>query len=140
MARRNPQSKASGDKPPDDVEFDAANALAAYGEYSKTLRTWLVAFGVGGPALILVNARISAALLAAGCLRQVALAFLIGVATQVLNAFINKMANWAVYRGTFSDPGNWFSAIGDWIVDQFWIDVFWTLSQLAASDTRHGCS
>jgi hypothetical protein len=37
------------------LEEDAVGTFQAYAEYNKTLRTWFVAFGIGGPALFLVN-------------------------------------------------------------------------------------
>jgi len=109
----------------DDVEFDASGSYDAYVEYNKILRTWFVAFGVGGPALFLVQGSIAERLVKAGELRFVATLFLLGAASQVLGAFINKLANWYVYWSV-ENPGNpthWKYRASEWLVEQFWIDI-----------------
>jgi hypothetical protein len=52
---------------------DGKDELSAYLEYNKILRSWFVAFGVGGPALFLINAQISKILADKGELRYVCL-------------------------------------------------------------------
>ena len=69
----------------------------AYLEYNKALRTWFVAFGVGGPALLLANQQVATALSKAQQLECVAIAFLIGICAQIAGALLNKVANWYVY-------------------------------------------
>jgi hypothetical protein len=61
----------------------AASSFSAYSEYNKTLRTWLVAFGIGGPALFMTNDGIAKRLVATGELRMVVVLFLIGAGVQV---------------------------------------------------------
>jgi hypothetical protein len=104
---------------------DARNEFAAYLEYNKVLRSWFVAFGVGGPALFLVNEQLGKRLAASGQLELVAALFLAGAGSQVFGAVLNKISNWYVYRGTI-EPGylttrryRFFS----WFVLQFWVDV-----------------
>ena len=36
-------------------EIDSTSSYATYLEYNKVLRTWFVAFAIGGPALFLAN-------------------------------------------------------------------------------------
>jgi hypothetical protein len=78
---------------------DGSNEFAAYTEYNKVLRAWFVAFGVGGPALFLINDEIGTRLAKTGQLGSVAKLFLIGTGSQIAGAFINKVSNWYVYRG-----------------------------------------
>jgi hypothetical protein len=79
----------NGDQPAEDTEEDAS-LFDVYMEYNKVLRTWFVAFGVGGPALFLVNEKIADRLAKAGCLREVAVLFLVGAGAQVVVAFLNS--------------------------------------------------
>lgn len=106
-------------------EDDASEAIRAYAEYNRILRTWFVAFGIGGPALFLVNDKIAEKLVTLGHLRWVVALFLIGATAQVLGALLNKIANWYVYVCTI-DPemkGSRRQRFADWLMDQFWIDI-----------------
>jgi hypothetical protein len=78
---------------------DGTDNYSSYMEYNKVLRSWFVAFGIGGPALLLVNTHIATSLKNGGCLRYVALLLLSGVAAQVAGALLNKHINWYVYDG-----------------------------------------
>lgn len=92
-------------------------------EYNRVLRTWFVAFGVGGPALFLVNEKLAKSLATAGQLRLVVSLFLAGATVQVLGALLNKVANWYVYICTI-DPklkGSLRQRFADWLISQFWM-------------------
>ncbi len=52
MAPQKPKAVANPNFASPNDEKIAAGSFAAYSEYNKTLRTWLVAFGIGGPALL----------------------------------------------------------------------------------------
>lgn len=99
--------------------------LATYLEYNKILRSWLVAFGVGGPALFLVNSQVSQRLVDKHELRLVAALFLIGTGSQVIGAVVNKVGNWYVYSATFRPKyaQTYRFKFFRWLVEQFWIDV-----------------
>ncbi|HAR46007.1 MAG: hypothetical protein A2X56_08245 [Nitrospirae bacterium GWC2_57_13] len=112
-------------KPDDAVESDGADFFKTYFEYNRTLRAWFVAFGIGGPALFLVNEHVSARLVAAGRLYLVAALFVIGAAAQVIGALMNKISNWYVYYSCLDDE---FTStrkyrLAEWLIDQFWIDI-----------------
>lgn len=95
-----------------------------YFEYNRVLRTWFVAFGIGGPALFLVNDSLAQRLVEVRQLRLVVVLFLIGVAAQVFGAFINKVANWYVFQaGLADDEETWVHQAAERIVRMFWIDV-----------------
>jgi hypothetical protein len=99
--------------------------FAAYLEYNKVLRSWFVAFGVGGPALILVNQSVSQRLVAAHQTWWVASFFLSGAAAQVAGALINKIANCYAYS-VKSRPElsvKWWVVLSRWLLEQFWIDI-----------------
>lgn len=63
-------------------------------EISGTLRTWLVAYGVGAPILFFSEPSIMQAMKYSGMLRKIVFLFLSGVAIQVLIAFMNKWLTW----------------------------------------------
>ncbi len=103
----------------------AKDEFAAYLEYNRVLRSWFVAFGVGGPALFLVNPDLAKRLADSGHLPFIAGLFLGGAGSQVVSAVFNKISNWYVYRGSI-DPQyletrryRFFS----WFVLQFWVDI-----------------
>lgn len=114
-------------------EEDVAGTFQAYAEYNKTLRTWFVAFGVGGPALFLVYDKLADALVKAGQLRLVVLLFLTGATAQVLGAFLNKVANWYVYQSMVSEEATgWLHNFSEWFVNQFWPDMVLDIGTIAA--------
>ncbi len=71
----------------------------SYAEYNRILRSWFVAFGIGGLALFLVEEKLRAALIQSGQAGVVIGLFLAGVALQILIAGLNKYANWYCYAG-----------------------------------------
>ena len=81
------------------IESQADQYFNVYAELSKTLRTWLVAYGIGAPIVLLTNASFSTVIRKAGDSKYIAGAFLLGVAAQVALAAINKISMWALYYG-----------------------------------------
>lgn len=73
----------------------AKEFYAAYEHYSGLLRTWLVAYGIGAPVLMLTNEKLWDALGTSGSSRYIAICFLFGVGLQVLLATLNKTIMWA---------------------------------------------
>lgn len=96
-----------------------------YEEYSRTLRTWLVAYGIGGPVIFLTNDTLSAAIVNSGQSRKITFLFLAGVALQVLVSLINKWVNW--YKHAESGGDDEKDKVGfkvaNYMYDKFWIDV-----------------
>lgn len=68
-----------------------------YTEYARTLRTWLVAYGVGGPVLFITQRGIYQELAAMGSL--IVTCFLAGAGFQVSLSLLNKWTNWYLYAG-----------------------------------------
>lgn len=69
----------------------------SYAEFSKTLRTWFVAYGIGGPVVLVGNERAWKAIVASGLSIHIGLLFLMGGGLQVVSAFLNKHAMWHMY-------------------------------------------
>jgi hypothetical protein len=96
-----------------------------YAYYAKTLRAWLVAYGVGGPALIITHPETLRSLSNRGCASTVGWLFFCGVAAQVLIAFLNKIAMWYIYRceahSEFIDSFSYKCA--DEFSENFWLDI-----------------
>ena len=113
-------------------ETAADGYYKVYEEYAKSLRTWLVAYGIGGPVLFLTNAGPRAELARSGASRCIALAFLVGVALQIALAALNKTLMWANYYAEIT-PGagdrGFFRAVS-WLSGQFWIDFLVDLGSL----------
>ncbi|MBK0115995.1 MULTISPECIES: hypothetical protein [unclassified Delftia] len=76
-----------------------AEHFEVYKDHSNVLRTWLTAYGVGAPVLLLSQEKLWEKLGQAGNLRAVAIAFLLGVALQAVLAAINKYVMWSCYYG-----------------------------------------
>jgi len=116
------------------LSADGKEELSAYLEYNKILRSWFVAFGVGGPALFLINAQLGNRLAESGQLAQVSAMFLVGAGSQVVGALINKTSNWYVYRGA-RDPAYQTKRryrFCKWVVVQFWLDIALDLISVTA--------
>ena len=106
--------------------------FSAYDEYSKTLRTWFVAYGVGVPVLFLSNEQLWPMLRNAGTVRLLATLFLAGVTAQVLLAVANKYAMWALYYGETRDDFQRRKRyrLADWFSEQFWVDFIVDVASL----------
>jgi hypothetical protein len=100
-----------------DDQREVEPGLLLYREYNNNLRTWLLAFGIGGPVAILTNDRVLSRIAAAGEGESIFALFVVGVLSQILIAAINKYSNWLSCYA----EGSWCS-IADWINGQIWID------------------
>lgn len=116
-------------KPPTDT---AADFYQAYEGYSRTLRTWLVAYGIGGPVLFLSNEKLWNRVSGSGDAQCVAMLFLAGVALQVFLAALNKTVLWGCYYGEFDDDfkNTRRFSVAHWLAQQFWIDFLIDIASL----------
>ena len=105
----------------------ASELFKVYAEYSKTLRTWLVAYGIGAPVLFLTNETLARTFVMSDQARSIALYFLAGVGLQVFLAVLNKHVMWVCYYAedspTFKAKHTWTTRSADWISRQCWMDV-----------------
>jgi hypothetical protein len=105
--------------------IEAPQSFIAYAEYSKTLRTWLVTYGIGGPILFISQEKIAIRLAASPYKSLIIYLFLIGVAAQISISLMNKWINWFAYNMDLNPPmsPNKVQAIVIWLANQFWIDM-----------------
>lgn len=115
--------------PPEGAEF-----FAAYSQHSSVLRTWLVAYGIGAPALFLSQEFLWVTLSKSGQLPRIAALFLSGVVLQVLLAAINKSVMWACYYGiavpTYKSSKRYKFA--SWLSERYLIDFACDLVSMTA--------
>ncbi len=82
---------------PPSARVPSARYYEEYTEYAKTLRTWLVAYGIGGPIIYLTQKDIPSEINASGYGGCIALLFLAGVLVQVGVALLYKAAAWRLH-------------------------------------------
>ncbi len=113
--------KATNDKEESEQEASKKDKQQA-DEYYKVyeghrgiLRTWLVAYGIGAPVIVLANVTIWDKLQASPVAIDLAARFLGGVFCQVLLAFINKHVAWGNYsqHDTPNLKGCWWAKLTD---------------------------
>jgi len=100
--------------PPEDRD----GYYSVYAEHARTLRTWLVAYGVGGPVLFLTQDTISQKITASGGARGIVCLFLGGVAAQILVSLINKWSQWGLYAATVGTRAHSFARrVASWCLN-----------------------
>lgn len=72
--------------------------LSLYSEYNKALRAWLVAYGIAIPALFITSKEAKDFLSSLECYKFIIIIFLLGLASQISIAFINKFVSWSAYH------------------------------------------
>lgn len=105
----------SGPTPPpgplDETSEERAEREGHFGQYwryATHLRNWFIAFGVGGLLVLTRSDAVfgspSVNLAASRPARLLAIAFLLlGIVSQVILAFVNKVSTWYVYQSYFVD-------------------------------------
>jgi hypothetical protein len=103
-----------------------------YADYSRTLRAWLVAYGIGGPVLFVTNDKVSERVAKSGYADLIILFFLVGVLLQIVLATVNKWGAWHMYRGAgdLEYQQTWRYKFWGWINEQSWIDFWIDLASL----------
>lgn len=92
---KSPVAAASGGSTGSDV----AGYYEAYAGFARTLRTWLVGFGVGVPVVVASQAELAKALRESGDASLVVSLYLGGVGVQILATLLYKTAMWYTYFG-----------------------------------------
>ena len=106
-----------------------------YQEYNLILRAWFVSFGVGAPAIFLINENLYNKLIALkAVLPWIIYPFLLGLFLQVFITFINKTVNWSIYFGEEKDSfkSSCLYKFSDWISEKYLIDLGFDLVTIAA--------
>lgn len=106
--------------------------LSLYQEYNKNLRTWLVGFGFGVPALFIVNQAAQQKLLSAPNSQCIIWLFLLGAASQIFMAFLNKIISWCAYHKHSHKKVNYCVKLFASLENLFIIDVLLDLLSLVA--------
>jgi hypothetical protein len=116
------------------LEINADKSFEAYHEYTKTLRTWLVTYGIGGPILFISQEKLAAVIAASPLKDKIVYLFLGGVAVQIAIALLNKWTNWAAYALALNPPAvlRCYHHMVIWFANQFWIDMLCDLASSAA--------
>jgi hypothetical protein len=115
------------------VEQTDTNYYEPYAFFARTVRTWFIAYGIGGPVLLFGNGEAWKSLMAKGAAPTVIRCFLVGVALQVVTGIIFKAAMWYLYvgeLGVLKDTSKRYRA-ADWLSSAYWPEVlveFLTLS------------
>ena len=113
---------------------DGAEHFEAYSQHSAVLRTWLVAYGIGAPALILSQDKIWVALSKSGLLPRIGFLFLFGVFLQVSLAAVNKSVMWACYFGeitpSYKKTKRYRGA--NWLSERYSIDLACDIGAMVA--------
>jgi hypothetical protein len=81
---------------------DRDGHFSNYAEYSKTFRSWMVAYGIGGPILLLTSKDAPQSIAKSPHLQAIVTLFIVGVGIQIFLALINKWAAWHMYKGAYS--------------------------------------
>jgi hypothetical protein len=104
---------------------EAAEFFAAYEGHAKTLRTWLVAYGIGAPVFLVREPVVWKPVTESGFHRFIILLYLVGASLQVGLAALNKSAMWACYFGEKYPEYQLTQRykVGSWISDKYSIDV-----------------
>ena len=103
-----------------------------YVEYNKSIRTWFVTFGIGAPALFLVNPGLLNGLKESAFGFFIATLFLVGCGVQVALAVLNKLISWHLYCGEQDETfrKSWRYRVAD-LSNTFLIDTIADLVSLS---------
>ena len=102
---------------------DGTRHFEVYQEYAKVLRAWLIAFGIGGPVVLLTQDSVRQPVVDSGQAPYIVRLFLAGVALQVVLALINKVTNWYVYDARSHGQSSCWHSLCERVSNWFFIDV-----------------
>ena len=107
------------DKPKDDTGF-----YEPYTHFSRTLRGWMVAYGIGVPVVLLSQDRLANVILSSGKGTTLTALFLGGVVLQVVAALAYKYSMAMLYANELdaSRSKRWYTRLAEWLSDAFWLE------------------
>jgi len=113
---------------------DEQGYFDAYAAYSRTLRTWLVAYGIGAPVLFASQQCFGKVIAKPDVVCPIAFYFLVGVGVQILVAFLYKYTMEFLYWGetdsAFKETRQW--QVAYWISEQIWPEILLDLVSIAS--------
>ncbi|MGH2510940.1 MAG: hypothetical protein ACRESX_04730 [Gammaproteobacteria bacterium] len=114
-------------------KFRDSEFYESYAHFSRTLRAWLVAYGVGVPVLLVSQQFIAKAIIKAGTGGLITWLFLVGVAIQVLAALLYKYSMAYLYNAEV-DPGlNETRRVkaAEWLSNAVWLEALFDVVSIA---------
>ncbi|GFO80537.1 MAG: hypothetical protein A49_01640 [Methyloceanibacter sp.] len=104
---------------------DTGPHWSSYELFAASVRNWLIAYGVGGPVVLMSQDLVAAKLLASGQVRSVGALFLLGVFLQVVKAIVYRTTSWyGVDDASTTDADrSWQMRASDWINCAVWLEV-----------------
>ncbi|MCK9418279.1 MAG: hypothetical protein M0R70_02755 [Nitrospirae bacterium] len=104
-----------------------------YAQFAGVLRTWLIAYGIGGPVLFVTQAQLADKLSKSGQAHFIASLFLAGVFLQVVVALLYKGAMWYLYVGEEDEDMQKRKRyiISSWLAESFWLEMLFDLASIA---------
>ena len=102
------------------------NYYEAYASFSRNLRTWLVAYGIGAPVLFASQDAIATKLALSSRTESLVRFYLAGVLIQVLASLGYKSVTWYLFRKERDGNTEKFPrrfAIATWLYGQHWLEV-----------------
>lgn len=110
-----------------------ASYFEGYAQFAGVLRTWLIAYGIGGPVLFVTQSRLADKLSETCQARFIAILFLLGVFLQVIVALLYKGAMWYLYVGEedVEMQKKTRYKISGWLSDAFWLELSFDLASIA---------
>lgn len=115
-------------------EEDKKSYVESYQSFAYTLRTWLVAYGIGAPVLFASQECFQGVLNNRSQARLIIIGFLVGVVIQIAAALIYKTAMWYVMFGCLKPTfkSTWRYAFSDWISEQLWLELLFDVTSITA--------
>lgn len=96
-----------------------------YVQYSRTLRAWLVAYGIGVPVLLASQDIIAKAIIKAGTGKWITWLFLCGVVVQVIATFLYKYSMEYLYHEETGAKleGTFRLTAAKWLSNTIWFEI-----------------
>ncbi len=96
----------------------------SYTRYEKMLRTWFVAYGIGGPVLFMTQDSLREALSASPDAKLIVYCFLAGLLFQVIENFLYKVCMWYLYRESANENNcHCMYTFSNWVENHNSIDI-----------------
>jgi len=108
----------------DEFKEQADGYFQSYKQFSNMLRSWLIAYGIGAPILILSQDHIWDALKDSVLVKVAGVLFLLGVLLQIVFTAFFKWAMWVVWMATDDENRRNTRSfkIADWASEKYFID------------------
>jgi len=112
---------------------DDSSFYESYAHFSRTLRAWLVAYGVGVPVLLVSQEFIAKSIIKAGTGSLITWLFLTGVAIQVLAALLYKYSMAYLYNseGDTLLNNTWRVQASEWLSKTIWLEALFDITSIS---------